>query len=182
MKKSRRQAKPAKRRSAKRPATKVKAAKRKPAVRKRPFADPKTIVRRWFEELWNQRNPEILKELLDPAAVGETEGGRISGHDEFLHKLHSPLIGAFPDLRVTVDDVIADGDNAAVRWTFEATHGGDTLGIPATHRRVRVSGMSWVRCKDGRLIAGWDRWNSAGLMAFLKDGAVCATVCAPTDS
>ena len=138
--------------------------------------ETKAIVRRWFEELWNQRNPGVLKDLLDPTAVGETEGGRISGHQEFLSKLHAPLIGAFPDLRVTLDDIVAEGENAAVRWTFEATHGGDSLGIPATNRRVKVSGMSWVKCRNGRLVAGWDRWNSHGLMSYLKDGTKSATV------
>lgn len=139
------------------------------------------IARRWFEELWNKRNAAVLDELLDPAAVGDTEGGRISGHREFIEKLHLPLIGAFPDLRVTLDDVIADGDNAAVRWTFEATHSGDTLGIPATNRRVKVSGMSWLKCRNGRLVAGWDRWNSHGLICYLKDGTKCATVRDTTD-
>ena len=62
---------------------------------------------------------------------------------------------------MTLDDIVADGDKAAVRWTFEATHGGDTLGIPATNRRVKVSGMSWVECRNGRLVAGWDRRSSA---------------------
>ena len=179
MKKSTRKKTPsAKTRSAKR--ARPRSAKSSRGERSR-TADPKAIVRRWFEELWNKRNSEILKELLHADAVGETEGGRIVGHDEFLQKLHSPLIGAFPDLRVTVDDVIADGDKAAVRWTFQATHAGDTLGIPATQRRVKVSGMSWIQCKDGRLVAGWDRWNSAGLMAYLKDGAACPTVGMPTD-
>jgi steroid delta-isomerase-like uncharacterized protein len=148
----------------------------KRAVATKPTYDIKAVVRRWFEELWNQRNPEVLKDLLDPAATGETEGGRISGHQEFISKLHAPLIGAFPDLRVTLDDIVADGDNAAVRWTFEATHDGDTLGIPASKRRVKVSGMSWLQCKDGRLVAGWDRWNSNGLMCYLKDGTKFATV------
>ena len=173
-------------RGKKRPAAKTRAARRtstgKQAKRTPRAASVSTnstlagIARRWFEELWNQRNPGVLNELLDPAAVGDTEGGRISGHSEFIEKLHSPLIGAFPDLRVTLEDIVADGDNAAVRWTFEATHSGDTLGIPATHRRVKVSGMSWLKCKNGRLVAGWDRWNSHGLMSYLKDGTTCATV------
>jgi predicted ester cyclase len=177
-----------KKRVAKKRATKARAAKRHPgkslkakkkvrSLAAKPNNDQIiTLVRRWFEELWNKRNPDILNELLDPSAVGETEGGRISGHAEFIQKLHAPLMGAFPDLRVTLDDIIADGDSAAVRWTFEATHGGDTLGMPATSRRVKVSGMSWIRAKNGRLIAGWDRWNSTGLMTYLKDGAKCATV------
>ena len=139
-------------------------------------SDLKQRVQRWFEELWNQRNPAVMMELLDPAAVGETEGGKISGYRDFIEKLHSPLIGAFPDLRVTLDDVIAEGDNAAVRWTFEGTHGGDTLGIPATHRRVKVSGMSWIKCRNGRFVAGWDRWNANGLMTYLRDGTKCATI------
>ena len=177
-----------KKRASKKRSTKARAAKRRPiksAKTRKNVRLPSSktsndkivaLVRRWFEELWNKRNPDILNELLDPNAVGETEGGRISGHAEFIQKLHAPLMGAFPDLRVTLDDIIADGDSAAVRWTFEATHGGDTLGVPATNRRVKVSGMSWVRARNGRLIAGWDRWNSTGLMSYLTDGAKCATV------
>lgn len=164
-------------RTSKRSTVKSRKAKTGPRATSRGSAhDIKALVRRWFEELWNQRNPGILDELLDAAAIGDTEGGRISGREEFIQKLHSPLIGAFPDLRVTLDDIIADGDSAAVRWTFEATHGGDTLGIPASNRRVKVSGMSWIQSKNGRLVAGWDRWNSHGLMSYLKDGTKCATV------
>jgi steroid delta-isomerase-like uncharacterized protein len=168
------QARSAKRRSV--PARKAKKPSKVAKPKRGNAHDLKLLSRRWFEELWNQRNAEVLNELLDPAAVGETEGGLITGHEEFRQKLHAPLLGAFPDLRVTVDDVIADGNDAAVRWTFEATHGGDTLGIPASNRRVKVSGMSWLRYKDGRLVAGWDRWNADGLLAYLKDGKACATV------
>jgi steroid delta-isomerase-like uncharacterized protein len=166
-------------RASKRPAAKNRTRtpkKKQPAAAVSNNSNLRTIAQRWFEELWNQRNPAVLNELLDPAAVGETEGGRISGHAEFVDKLHTPLMGAFPDLRVTLEDIVAEGDNAAVRWTFEATHSGDTLGIPATNRRVKVSGMSWLKCKNGRLVAGWDRWNSNGLMSYLKDGTKCATV------
>jgi predicted ester cyclase len=180
--KKRPQQKSSKAKTVKRAAVKT----RKPAKKKRSASvsnskSLRSIAQRWFEELWNQRNPGVLKELLDPAAVGNTEGGRISGHTEFIDKLHSPLIGAFPDLRVTLEDIVAEGDSAAVRWTFEATHAGDTLGIPATNRRVKVSGMSWLKCKNGRLVAGWDRWNSHGLMSYLKDGTKCATVRDSTD-
>ena len=168
---------PKKARAAKRSVSKkVRPQPKKSAANTATESDLKRITRRWFEELWNKRNRAVLNELLDPSAIGNTEGGQISGHDEFVQKLHEPLIGAFPDLRVTLEDIVAEGDKAAVRWTFEATHTGDTLGIPATNRRVKVSGMSWLQCRNGRLVAGWDRWNMSGLMSYLKDGCKSATV------
>jgi steroid delta-isomerase-like uncharacterized protein len=155
---------------------------RKPVKRAaRPAADRTTqirkLARRWFEELWNQRNGDALTRLMHPAAVGDTEGGTVTGHAEFYYKLHGPLLAAFPDLKVSVDGIVAEGDDAVVRWTLTATHGGDMMGIPASNRRVSVGGMTWLRYDDdGKVIAGWDRWNAAGLFACLRGGSSFATV------
>lgn len=170
-----------KRRTTKASAAKSRSVKTTPkktrgAARRRTSQDIKKLARRWFDELWNRRNGSALVELMHPSAVGDTEGGTVAGHDEFYQKLHSPLLGAFPDLRVTVDDVLADGNDAAVRWTLNATHSGDTLGMPASNRRVSVSGITWLRYRDGLVVKGWDRYNASGLMAYLKDGSSCATV------
>jgi steroid delta-isomerase-like uncharacterized protein len=149
------------------------------ALRRASEPDVGALARRWFEELWNKRNGDALPGLMDPAATGDTEGGSVTGYDEFYQKLHAPLLGAFPDLRVTIDGVIAQDNQAAVRWTLQATHGGDTLGLPATNRRVSISGITWLRYKNGKVVAGWDRWNANGLMAYLRDGTQCATVRMP---
>jgi steroid delta-isomerase-like uncharacterized protein len=140
-------------------------------------AKTRKLARRWFDELWNKRNGDALPRLMHTAAVGDTEGGMITGHAEFYYKLHGPLLAAFPDLKVTIDGIVAEEADAVVRWTMTATHAGDMMGIQASNRKIRVGGMSWLRFDtDGKVIAGWDRWNAAGLFAGLRSGVSSATV------
>ena len=137
----------------------------------------KKLARRWFDELWNKRNGDALPRLMHPAAVGDTEGGMVTGHAEFYYKLHGPLLAAFPDLKVTVDGIVVAGNDAVVRWTLTATHAGEMMTIPASNRRVSVGGMTWLRYDDdGKVVAGWDRWNAAGLFNCLRYGLSSATV------
>ena len=62
---------------------------------------------------------------------------------------------AFPDLRFVHDDVIVQGDRAAVRWHATATHEGDAFGVPASHRTVELTGIDIVRVADGRIVERW---------------------------
>lgn len=66
-----------------------------------------------------------------------------------------PFLSAFPDLRVTVDDVIADESKAVVRWTATATHQGDGLGIALTGRKVRFQGVTWIHFDCGKFMKAW---------------------------
>ncbi len=152
-------------------------ATRKPTAAKRPsFLDPKSIARRWMEEIWNKRHRGVLAELMHPAATGVTEGGTVTGHADFYAKLHDPLLAAFPDLRMNVDGMVAEGDEVAIRWTITATHQGEFAGLPASNRRVRFTGVTWFRCKEGKVVVGWDHFNAGALIACLKDGAQAPTV------
>src|SRR5262249_9404978 len=77
------------------------------------------------------------------------------------------ILTAFPDLEVTLEDVIAEGDRVAVRWRFVATHAGLAFGLAPTHQRVTVRGSTLFAFKDGRIVEGWDTWNLDGLFAQL---------------
>ena len=66
------------------------------------------------------------------------------------------LRAAFPDLRMTVNDLMIDGDRAVWRWTFSATHRGEFAGVPATGRHVEYDGVSIERVRDGRIAERWD--------------------------
>jgi steroid delta-isomerase-like uncharacterized protein len=172
---------PMKARSKKRPAPKARAPARPTKAKKSAAtADPakiRKLAKKWFDELWNKRNGDALPRLMHPEATGDTEGGSVKGHAEFYYKLHGPLLAAFPDLKVSVDGIVAEGNNAVVRWTLTATHGGDMMGITASNRRVSVGGMTWLQYDDeGKVVAGWDRWNAAGLFACLRSGVSSATV------
>jgi predicted ester cyclase len=76
----------------------------------------------------------------------------------------------------TVDGVLSDEDEAAIRWTVSATHEGQFLHLAPTGRRVQFSGITWMKFKDGRIITGSDSYNLHGVMAFLSSGSECGSV------
>jgi steroid delta-isomerase-like uncharacterized protein len=73
---------------------------------------------------------------------------------------------AFPDLRLTQDGVIVEGEHAVLVWTARGTHGGELMRIPPTGRTVEVRGVSVLETKDGRISRGLHVWDVAG---FLRD-------------
>lgn len=129
--------------------------------------DPKALSRRWFEEVWNQRRSETIDELMGTDGVGHMEGGDVTGREEF-RQTRERILNAFPDLMVSVDAVIAEGENAGVRWTARGTHRGAGLGIEATGRPAVFRGMTWLRCQGGRIAEEWDSWNMGGLFERLR--------------
>jgi steroid delta-isomerase-like uncharacterized protein len=131
------------------------------------------IVRRWFDEVWNQRRDATVHELLDPSSIGHLEGLIARGVAEFF-TARSFLLNAFPDLRVTVEALLADEDEAAVRWAAEGTHRGELLGIAATGLQIAIRGMTWLRLSNGRIVEGWDSWNQGRLMSELQAAAASA--------
>jgi predicted ester cyclase len=118
-------------------------------------------ARRWFEEVWGQRKLDIVHELLLPHSVAHTDNGDLVGPEPFL-AFHQRMFEAMPDLRVTVEGVIAQDDAVAIRWTLAATRAG---------RPIHMQGVTWVHCKDGKMIEGWDCWNAAELERLLTDGS-----------
>ena len=124
------------------------------------------LVRRWFEEVWNQGRPEAMPDLLAADApvhdVGAS-GDVLRGPDGF-RPAYEKLKGAFPDIRFTIDEAISERDLVAVRWTARMTHCGDQLGCAPTNKPVTVTGMSFARVRDGILVEGWNNWDMLGLM------------------
>ena len=136
------------------------------------------LARNWIETLWNQRKPSALPDLMDPAVTGVTEGAPIHGPDQFRQFLYEPMVAAFPDLHIDIDGIIAEGDQAVIRWTMVATHTGPLLDIAPSGRRVRFSGTTWLRFRHGKIIEGSDSFNLHGLLAYLSGGPATARVMA----
>lgn len=137
---------------------------------------PKELARLWFDEVWNKRNTAMVRTLMHPQATGETEAALVRGPDDFLENHFTPLIAAFPDLRVELLGLLAEGEEVAVRWRVEATHSGALAGLPPSGRKVSFSGMTWLRFRDGLLAEGWDRWNAGALLQLLATGVPSFTV------
>jgi predicted ester cyclase len=116
------------------------------------------LARYWFEEVWNNRRAAIIDEMVDPECIARgmgPNGTDLQGPDGFKIA-HTLFSGAFPDLHITLDVVVASGDIVAAHFTCRATHGGDDIGIPATGRAVQFSGMTMARFRDGKIIEGWN--------------------------
>jgi steroid delta-isomerase-like uncharacterized protein len=127
------------------------------------------LALRWFEEVWNQRRTDTIDELLTDESVSHTDFGPLRGKREFKERAHAVFLSAFPDLRMTVEGTVAEGDQVVVRWSVTATHGGGGLGFPATGRKVAFRGMTWIRYAGGKRVEGWDCWNQAGLIQSLRE-------------
>jgi steroid delta-isomerase-like uncharacterized protein len=126
----------------------------------------KALAHRWFEEVWNKGRAEAIDEMLDPNVIVHglgKDGTDLRGPAGFK-SFHEKFIGAFPDIRITVEDVIAEGDRVAIRFSGSASHRGDHLGVPATQRPVTFTGMGFIRCRNGKIVEGWNNFDAMGLM------------------
>lgn len=128
-----------------------------------------SLAQRWFEEVWNQRRIDTIDELLTDESVNHSESGSLKGRQEFKERAYSVFVDAFPDLQLTVEGTVADADQVVVRWVGKGTHLGDSLGFPATGRKVSFKGMTWIRYSNGKMVEGWDCWNQSGLLQSLRD-------------
>lgn len=131
----------------------------------------KRIARKVFEDILTEGNIALVDGLVASDYVGHTPLLELHGPEgakEFDALLHQ----AFPDLEVTVEDQIAEGDRVATRWTARGTHEGEFQDIPPTGRRVEFSGIAIFRIADGKFVEGWNIPDFLGLLGQL--GAVPA--------
>ena len=126
------------------------------------------LVRRWFEEVWNKGRAEAIDEMFaeDGIAHGlaDETGAPLrgpAGFKPFFQRFRE----AFPDVEVSVDDAISEGDRVAARCTVRGRHRGDTLGFAATHQPVEFTGMTFARVRDGKIV---EAWNNFDFMAMFQ--------------
>jgi predicted ester cyclase len=130
---------------------------------------PERVFRLWFEEVWNAGHADLIEVYLARNgvihALDETGADAIgpSGFRAFFDKFRA----AFPDISITVDQVVAAGDTAAGRWTARLTHSGGALGIKPTGRAMTITGMSFIRVANGQVVEGWNEWDRLSLATAL---------------
>jgi steroid delta-isomerase-like uncharacterized protein len=124
------------------------------------------LMRRWFQEVWNEGKTQTIYELLAPNAVGIgqlEDGSDFHGPEEFA-KFVDRIRSAFPDQNIVIDDAFGADDKVVLRWSATMTHRGDALGMPATGRPVRITGMSIVRIAGNQIVEGWDNWDQLAML------------------
>jgi len=82
-------------------------------------------------------------------------------------KSEGKVFSAFPDLHATIDDMVAEGDKVACRWTLTGTHKGEFMGIPPTNKKVTMWVITIVHIADGKFVEEWERYDTLGLMRQL---------------
>ena len=126
----------------------------------------KAIVRRFFEEGPSKGNLRIADELLSPDFVMHIPlpaSPGIGGINEVITTCRE----AFEHLNVTIEDMIAEDNNVAARFTAHGIHKGSFMGLPATGKPITMTGIETFRIKDGKIIELWGEANLLGLMQQL---------------
>jgi steroid delta-isomerase-like uncharacterized protein len=117
-------------------------------------ATNKAIARRFFEEAVARQCERAVSDLVTPNAVFHGPLGHFTGPDA-IKRFSRKLRSAYPDYRIAVEDVIADGDRVAARWTLRGTQRGELFGIPPTGQPTTVQGVGWLRLADGKIAETW---------------------------
>jgi steroid delta-isomerase-like uncharacterized protein len=136
-------------------------------------AENKALARRFFLEAFNDGNLGVIDELAAPGIVN---------HDSAMPE---PMVGidavkaavagyrtGFPDLRITIEEQVAEGDSVVTRWSARGTHGGDLMGMPATGKQATVTGITIDRFENGLVVETRTNWDTLGMLQQL--GAVPA--------
>jgi steroid delta-isomerase-like uncharacterized protein len=128
----------------------------------------KKVVRRLFEEVWNKGNLPLADELFTPNYAHHDASTPDVGRGPESEKKRATLYrSAFPDIRLNIEDIIAEGETVMARWSCRGTHKGDLSGIAPTGKQFNISGVSIARFANGKMAEGWVNWDALGLMQQL---------------
>jgi steroid delta-isomerase-like uncharacterized protein len=117
--------------------------------------------------VWNKGDLNLIDELIAPDYVlhDPTRPG-LQGRAGIRESV-ALYRRAFPDLFFTIEDQIAETDQIVTRWTAQGTHLGPLMGIPATGKQGRISGIDIYRITDGQIAEAWSNWDTLGLLQLL---------------
>ena len=129
----------------------------------------KAIIRRYFDEVWNQGIIEVIDELVARDVSGQDAVIDETRTIEEVKELVVLFRTAFPDASYTVHDLIAEGDRVVARWSLTGTHRGTIYDLSPTGKRVSVNGILIFRLEDGKIVEYWGKIDYLGLMRQLSE-------------
>ncbi|HWM94899.1 MAG TPA: ester cyclase [Thermoanaerobaculia bacterium] len=130
----------------------------------------KAIARRFREDLWNTGDLALVDAIMArdcevharvPFTTDFMRGPEAMGQLVLFYRI------AFSDLRMAIDQIVAEGDLVVTRWSGRGRHTGDLLGLPPTGRETFTSGMDMLRIEDGKIVEGWVSWDVLALIEQL---------------
>jgi steroid delta-isomerase-like uncharacterized protein len=125
----------------------------------------KAIFRRYIEEVWNQSNLELVDEIFDQYLSHQPDGSTLERSPEDVKRFVGEFRTAFPDLRLSIEDQMADGDKVVIRATFRGTHQREFRGMAPTSKEIEVKGVTVFRfSEEGKVVESWDSYDQLSLM------------------
>ena len=125
----------------------------------------KSSFRRYLEEVWNRTNLEVVDEIFDHYVSHQPDGSTLERGPEDVKRFVGEFRSAFPDLRISADDQIADGDKVVTRVTLRGTHRGMFRGTAPTGRQVEINGITIFRfSSEGKVVESWDSYDQFMVM------------------
>jgi steroid delta-isomerase-like uncharacterized protein len=125
----------------------------------------KDFIQAFNEDFWNKQNIAAFEKYFTGDFISHYPEGDMNG--EQVIGLCKAYFSAFPDLHITIDDLIAEGDKVVKVWTAHSTHKGELMGIPATGKAIVVKGMEVFRIVDGKIAENWVIMDNMGMMQQL---------------
>jgi steroid delta-isomerase-like uncharacterized protein len=129
----------------------------------------KALSKRFAEEIFNQGKLQLADELVASNATfydANAPGGKFTGPEGFK-QFAQIYRGAFPDLRITINDQVAEGDKVVNRWSATGTHKGQLMGIAPTGKYSTVTGMNIDRYQNGKIVESWSNYDMFGMLQQL---------------
>ena len=114
--------------------------------------DNKALVQQFFEQVINQRNLAALDQFVPPGGVNHTVP---PGMPQETNQFVGQYLNAFPDGKVTVEDLLADGDKVVAHVSFHGTHQGALRGMAPTGKPITLMGIHIFRIANGKLVEHW---------------------------
>ena len=127
----------------------------------------KATLRRFLNEAFGKGNLAAVDELIADNFVDHSPPPDVSTDKAGMKQIVKMFRSAFPDLSLTVEDMIAEGDKVAVRIASRGTHKGELMGIAATGRTVTINEQHWVRFATGKITEHWGVEDNLGMMQQL---------------
>jgi len=122
----------------------------------------KAVLRRWFDEVWNNARADVIEELFDENGIAhglsDDPSNPIRGPRDY-RPFYEAFRQGFPNLKVTIEDMVAEGDKVAARCSVRGTHEGHFLGREATQSPVEITGITIVRIDNGKIVEAWNNFD-----------------------
>lgn len=126
----------------------------------------KKIAHEFFNAAWNRGDVETMKRLVESDSLDHSPMGTEKGVESFLHVVMG-FREAFPDVKLTIEDEIAEGDRVVHRWRLDGTSTKPFMGIPPTGKPTVFQGVTTVRIANGKIAERWAVLDMLGLLTQL---------------